>query len=56
VTFNGEIYNLREELKAFCDRTDYLDKQEVFRRIDLGQGVQVWFLLNFALWWKQFVD
>lgn len=45
----------REELEEFCDSTDFLDKTEVMRLLDNGQGSQVWYLLNFALWWKQFV-
>jgi asparagine synthase (glutamine-hydrolysing) len=45
----------REELSAFCEETDYLDKDEVLRLLDADAGSQVWYLLNFALWWKQFV-
>ena len=45
----------RDELDSFCSETDFLNRDEVFRRIDLGQGSQVWFLLNFALWWKEFI-
>ncbi len=46
----------RLELGEFCDKTDFLDKEEVFRYIDNGNGPQVWYLLNFALWWKEYVD
>ncbi|MFC1608485.1 asparagine synthase (glutamine-hydrolyzing) [Candidatus Latescibacterota bacterium] len=46
----------REEMASFCDQTDFLDKKEVFRRIDHGHGVHTWFLLNFALWWKEFIS
>lgn len=45
----------REELSAFCDQTDFLNKHEVMKLIDEGRGPQVWYLLNFALWWKQFI-
>ena len=45
----------RKELGEFCDQTDFLDKEEVFRRINLGQGSHVWFLLNLALWWKEYI-
>jgi asparagine synthase (glutamine-hydrolysing) len=45
----------RTELEAFCDRTDFLDRDEVMRYIDRKQGPEVWYLLNFALWWKEFV-
>lgn len=45
----------RQELEEFCDQTDFLDKNEVMRLLDAGLGTEVWYLLNFALWWKQFV-
>lgn len=46
----------REELTRFCDRTDFLDRTEVMRLIDLKRGRWVWFLLNFALWWREFIE
>jgi asparagine synthase (glutamine-hydrolysing) len=46
----------REELSAFCDRTDVFDKAEVMRYLDGGRGTEAWYLLNFALWWKEFLD
>ncbi len=42
------------ELKNFCKNTDYLDWIEVKRLINQGHGMKVWFLLNFALWWKTY--
>jgi len=45
----------RRELAAFCEQTDFLDRDEVMRYVDAGQGPEVWYLLNFALWWKEFV-
>jgi asparagine synthase (glutamine-hydrolysing) len=45
----------RKELNDFCDRTDFLDRAEVMRLIERGQGPQVWYLLNFALWWKEYI-
>ncbi len=45
----------RQELNAFCDQTDFLDRAEVIRLIEMGQGPQVWYLLNFALWWKEYI-
>ena len=45
----------REELSAFCDRTDVFDKAEVMRYLDGGRGTEAWYLLNFALWWKEFL-
>jgi asparagine synthase (glutamine-hydrolysing) len=46
---------IREELEELCGQTDFLDRSGVLRLIDQGNGPQVWYLLNFALWWKQFV-
>jgi asparagine synthase (glutamine-hydrolysing) len=46
----------RSELGAFCDHTDFLDRGEVMRYVDAKQGPEVWYLLNFALWWKEFVS
>lgn len=45
----------RTELDAFCGQTDFLDRDEVMRYVDAKQGPEVWYLLNFALWWKEFV-
>lgn len=46
----------RQELENFCSQTDFLDPDEVRLLMDRGQGGQVWFLLNFALWWKEFIS
>ena len=45
----------RRELEGFCKETDYLDWKTVQRLIDERQGPSVWYLLNFALWWKQYI-
>jgi asparagine synthase (glutamine-hydrolysing) len=45
----------KEELNDFCDKTDFLNKEEVFKLIEKGEGAQVWYLLNFALWWKEYI-
>lgn len=45
----------RQELNDFCSQTDFLDQAEVMRLIDQGRGSQVWYLLNFAMWWKEYV-
>ena len=45
----------REELNDFCHQTDFLDAAEVMRLIDQKLGSQVWYLLNFAMWWKEFI-
>ena len=45
----------RQELKEFCLATDFLDYSEVEHLMNQGQGPQVWYLLNFALWWKEYI-
>ena len=44
----------RRELASFCDQTDFLDRDEVMRIVD-SRSSDAWYLLNFALWWKEFV-
>jgi asparagine synthase (glutamine-hydrolysing) len=44
----------RAEMEEFCAQTDFLDRDAVLRLID-RDGKRTWFLLNFALWWKQYV-
>jgi asparagine synthase (glutamine-hydrolysing) len=45
----------KRELSAFCAAADFLDRTAVLRLIDSGRGRDAWVLLNFALWWKQFI-
>ena len=54
--FFGRLGNsARDKLISFCDKTDFLDKNEVMRLMDKGNGPQVWYLLNFAMWWEEYV-
>jgi asparagine synthase (glutamine-hydrolysing) len=46
----------RTELHNFCDQTDFLDRKAVDDLISSGQGPQIWYLLNFALWWKHYIQ
>jgi asparagine synthase (glutamine-hydrolysing) len=45
----------REEISAFCKKTDFLEPNEAMKLIDRGRANQAWYLLNFALWWKEFI-
>jgi asparagine synthase (glutamine-hydrolysing) len=45
----------REELDRFCVETDFLDRAEVERTVQSGNGQAVWSLLNLALWWREYV-
>jgi asparagine synthase (glutamine-hydrolysing) len=46
----------QRELAYFCDQTDFLDPKAVKRLFDGNHGSQVWFLLNFALWWREYIE
>jgi len=46
----------KSELSLFCDKTDFLNKGEVNKLFRKGQSRQIWFLLNFALWWNEYID
>lgn len=47
---------IRKELMDFCDQTDFLDRTEVLRLINSKKRNKVWYLFNFALWWKQYIS
>lgn len=54
--FGGLGNSARDKLISFCDKTDFLDKNEVMRLMGKGQGPKVWYLLNFAMWWEEYVE
>ena len=39
----------------FTQKTDLLDRGAVLRLVDAKPGAEVWYLLNLALWWKEYV-
>lgn len=45
----------REELVTFCNETDFFDPNAVNALIDQKRGQEVWYLLNFAMWYKQVI-
>jgi len=45
----------RKELISFCDETDFFDKNAIMKLLDKGNGRQIWFILNFVLWWKEYI-
>ena len=45
----------RNELLDFCDLSDFLDRHEVVHLIDRREHEKIWFLLNFALWWREYI-
>ncbi len=46
---------IRKELDDFCAKTDFFDRDEVFRLIAEKKAAQVWYLFNFSLWWKEYI-
>mgnify|MGYP001617375932 FL=1 len=44
-----------KEMEDFCAQTDFLDKEEACALMTRGPGHQAWYLLNFALWWKEYI-
>jgi asparagine synthase (glutamine-hydrolysing) len=47
----------RRELSSFCEQTDFLDQSAVLRLVQNPEcGSQAWFLLNFVLWWKEYIQ
>ncbi len=44
-----------KELSTFCEETDFFDRTEVFRLVSERRAREVWYLLNFALWWKHYI-
>jgi len=46
---------IKVELTDFCTRTDFFDPIEVQRLIKERKAAQVWYLFNFALWWKEYI-
>ncbi len=45
----------RQELVRFCAESGLLNQKEVMSIVDKGQGSRVWYLLNLALWWREYI-
>jgi asparagine synthase (glutamine-hydrolysing) len=55
--FSGQFGEFaRRELSEFCGKTDFLDQRAVMKLVQSGRGRHAWFLLNFSLWWKEFIE
>jgi asparagine synthase (glutamine-hydrolysing) len=55
--FFGQLGRMaQQELNTFCNYTDFLDHAEVRRLMDGSNRPQIWYLLNFALWWKEYIS
>ncbi len=45
----------REALDEFCRETDFFDPRAVMEMADSGRNASLWYLLNVALWWKEYI-
>lgn len=45
----------RDKIKTFCAQTDFLNEQAVDGLFEKHRGAQIWYLLNLALWWEEFM-
>jgi len=45
----------RVTLKAFCNETDFLRWPAVEKVLTEHRGGEAWYLLNFALWWNEYI-
>ncbi len=46
----------RRELTRFARQSDLLDPREVEGLFERRRGMKIWYLFNFALWWKEYVE
>lgn len=46
---------IRTDLDAFCRETDLLDRDSVMRVVDSGDASRAWYLLNLALWHREYI-
>jgi asparagine synthase (glutamine-hydrolysing) len=49
----GQFMN--EQLSSFYRESEFFDPSKVKQVIDNGRGPRAWCLLNFVLWWKQYI-
>jgi asparagine synthase (glutamine-hydrolysing) len=45
----------KETLRDFCATTDFFDPKGIERILAGGDARQIWYLFNFALWWKEYI-
>ena len=45
----------KREILGFCEQTDYLDRTYIARLIEEGDDLKLWTLMNFVLWWKEYM-
>jgi len=48
-------HKIREDVKEFCNETNFLNFKEIESVTNNWRDHRSWYLLNLALWWKQFI-
>ena len=46
----------RSTLRKFARETDYFDPREVEELIRRRRTTQMWYLYNFVLWWRRYIQ
>ncbi len=46
----------RKSIGDLCTQTDFFDQGAVTRLFEQSRGDQVWYLMNFALWWQEHMN
>lgn len=51
----------RKEIMEFCEKTDFFDRGEIERYVargfeGSGRRAWAWYLLNLAMWWKEYME
>jgi asparagine synthase (glutamine-hydrolysing) len=54
--FEGLGDTVRSSIEDLCSKTDIFDRSEALRLVDERRGHPAWIVLNFALWWKHFIE
>jgi asparagine synthase (glutamine-hydrolysing) len=54
--FQGRLAVLATaELDRFCAHTDLIDRAAVDDLMRRGEGSKIWYLLNLAMWWREYI-
>ena len=54
--FEGRLSSLAaSQLDRFCADTDLIDRRAVDHLMRTGQGSKIWYLLNLAMWWREYI-
>lgn len=46
----------KQVLNDFCRKTDFFDSVAVNSLLQKGNNPKIWYLLNFALWWQEYIE